>query len=278
MGHGFKDAVQHVAQVAARGTHPARGTDLLVVEHRPDRGAGAVGLPGRIQKAQQRRGGTFQIVNARGHEKFTVGADLGRGLAGDELQIAVQNVGGLHTEGLGDEVGQGAAARGAPQRLHIDLRVEGVALVDVPLKVDGQRRDDEQVAVKVHKVALDAVLGLDEGAPADGQRAVQPGGHDHPAVALDAQAAAAVVFNGVGLDFPRRGVAVAGHDAPAADGVLRHAPRHNGRAVAGRVVALARLKVPVVGLLQPGEAGCAQPAFGGGSGVERGDGLLQKLY
>ena len=58
-----------------------------------------------------------------------------------------------------------------PQRLHIDLRVEGVAFVDVPLKVDGQRRDDEQVAVKVHKAALDAVLGLDEGAPADGQRA-----------------------------------------------------------------------------------------------------------
>ena len=141
--------------------------------------------------------------------------------------------------------------------------------------MDGQRRDDEQVAVNIHKAALDAVLGLDEGAPADGQRAVQPGGHDHPAVALDAQAAAAVVFNGVILDFPRRGVAVAGHDAPAADGVLRHAPRHNGRAVAGCVVALARLEVPVVGLLQPGEAGSAQPAFGGGGGVERGDGFLQ---
>ena len=83
--------------------------------------------PGRIQKAQQRRGGTFQIVNARGHEKFTVGADLGRGLAGDELQIAVQNVGGLHAEDLGDEVGQVRCPRD-PQRLHIDLRVEGVAL------------------------------------------------------------------------------------------------------------------------------------------------------
>ena len=112
----------------------------------------------------------FQIVNARGHEKFTVRADLGRGLAGDELQIAVQNVGGLHAEGLGDEVGQGAAAAG-PTAVAYRPAVEGVALVDVPLKVDGQRRDDEQVAVKVHKAALDAVLGLDEGAPADGQRA-----------------------------------------------------------------------------------------------------------
>ena len=71
---------------------------------------------------------------------------------------------------------------------------------------------------------------------------------------------------------------MAGHDAPAADGVVRHAPGHHGRAVAGGVVALAGFQVPVVGFFQPGKTGGAQPAFGRGSGVERGDGFLQKFY
>lgn len=71
---------------------------------------------------------------------------------------------------------------------------------------------------------------------------------------------------------------MAGGDAPAADGVLRHPPCNDGRAVAGDVIALAGLKVPVVGLLQTGEAGGRKPAFSGGGGVERGDGFLQKFY
>ena len=48
----------------------------------------------------------------RGAMKNSPSGPIWSGLAGDELQIAVQNVGGLHAEGLGDEVGQGAAAAG----------------------------------------------------------------------------------------------------------------------------------------------------------------------
>ena len=138
VGHSIEDAVQHIPQEAALGTHPAGGADLLVVKHGPDGGAGAVGLAGGLQKREQRCGGALQIVNARGHEIFVVGADLHGGLPGDKLQIPVEDLLRRDAKLLADKVGQRAAACGTPQRLHVDLGIEHLALVHIPLEVDGQ--------------------------------------------------------------------------------------------------------------------------------------------
>ncbi len=56
-------------------------------------------------------------------------------------------------------------------------------------------------------------LGLDNDAAADGQRAVEPGGHDHAAVALDLRPAEPSSSTMSVLMLPSGRVAVAGHAA-----------------------------------------------------------------
>ena len=143
--------------------------------------------------------------------------------------------------------------------------------------MDGQRRDDQQVLIDVDKAALDAVLGLDHDAASHRQRAVQPGGHDHAAVTFDAQAGAAVVFDLLVFNFPARGIAVAGGNAPTADGMLRHAPGDDRGTVAGNVVPFAGFQVPIIGFFQAGITGCIQPGRGYGSRVVGGHCPLQKF-
>ena len=277
VGDGFENPVQHVPQEAALGALPAGGTHLLVIEHGPDGGAGAVRLGGSVDEAQQGGGGAFQVVDAGGHEVLPVGADLGGGLAGHQLEIPVEDVPFLHPQLLAEQVGEGAARLGAPQGLHVDLGVVLVALVHVALHVDGQGRDHQEVPVKVDKAGLHPVGGAHQHPAGHRQGAVQPGGHVHAAVALHAQAAAAVIRHGVGLDLPARGVAVAGGDAPPADGMGGNAPGHHGGTVAQEVVPLARFQVPVVGLLQTGEARRVQPGRRRGRRMVGGHALLQKF-
>ena len=138
MRDGTDDTVEHITQVAALGAHPAGGTDFLVVEHRPHRGAGAVAVGCGIQKGQQRGSSTFQVINARGEEILAVRAQPRGLLARHQLQITVQDILGLHAQFLTQHIGQAAAAHRAPQRLHIDLGVEFLAFVDIALHVDGQ--------------------------------------------------------------------------------------------------------------------------------------------
>ena len=94
--------------------------------------------------------------------------------------------------------------------------------------------------------------------PGGGERTVQPGGHDHSAVAFHVQLdAARSVHVGV-LDAPGGGVGMAGSNAPAANGVGRHPPGNDGTFVAGHIVTVFRFQIPVFGFLQAGVTGGIQ--------------------
>lgn len=79
-----------------------------------------------------------------------------------------------------------------------------MAAVQRAVHVDGQRWDDQQITVQVNQAAFQRTGGFipHQHTPGGGERTVQPGGHNHSAVAFHVQLdAARSVHVGV-LDAP----------------------------------------------------------------------------
>ena len=278
VGHRVIDAPEHIAQKQAVRALARAAADLLVVQHRPNRRAGGVSLGRGRQEGIQRCGRALQVVDARGHEIFARGANDGRRLPHIQRQVPVDHVGLGHAQRFGQQGGQRAAALGAVQRLHVHLGVIAVAVVDAAVHVRRQRGDHGQVAVQVDQPRRQrAVRPAHQHPPGHRKRPVQPGGHVHAAVAFHIELGAPGGGHGCVLDAPGGRIAVAGRDAPAADGVRRDAPGDDGAVVARDIVAAPGLQVPVRGFLQAGVARGVQQAGGFGRRVERRDARLQKM-
>ena len=113
------------------------------------------------------------------------------------------------------------------------------------VEVDAEVGDDSQRPVGVDQQALDAVLRADQNAARHAQGTVQPGGHDHAAVALGLRLGKDCVLAAVQLlDAPGGRIAVAGGDMPTGQLALGHPPCQHGRAVAGGVILAAGGQLP----------------------------------
>ena len=141
------DAGEHVGEEGAHGPLAGAAAHLLVVEE-------AVELPEalralRAEEPLQGGVGAAQIVNAGGLEEFTLRPDAHRRLPGAEHQIGGQDVPRVHPQLLRQQGGEGGAAAQGVEGLHVLLGVVVVAPVHVPLLVDGQAGDGEQIPVQI---------------------------------------------------------------------------------------------------------------------------------
>ena len=236
-------AVQHIVEERTRCALFGPAADLFIVEDAADLCAPALV---RREERGQRAEGALQIVQPRGGDELVPFHAL---LGVVEIQVGRDKV--LHRRAgeCGDARTEAArAALSAIERDEIDRGVIVGVLVDAAVHVDGNVRHDRHGLAEVHQTGLHAVRRLHQHAPGDGQRPVQPGGIDHPAVALRAQADKVVICElSVFLDLKAGAVAVRGGDHKAVHAALRHAEGNDGRAVA-------RDKIAPAGLQRPGFA------------------------
>ena len=122
----------------------------------------------------------------------------------------------------------------------------------MPVHVDGQVGDHDQVPVNVHQLCLKAVRGPHHQPPGDGQGPVKPGRAEHTAVFLHVQLHI-VAFHlhfRVLLDLERGGIAVAGNDLESGIIPARNLKRDQRGHVAGDKIAPSGLYAPAIRLLQ----------------------------
>ena len=224
-GHAqlFLNAGQHVGHQGALCALPAGGAHLLVVEHNPHV-APAFLLAAALQEAPQGGVGAFQVIDAAGHEVFALQAHALGLFTGAEHQVSIHDVLSLDPGLLSQSVPQGGT-RLTKDGLQIHLRVVLHAVVQVMVEVDAEVGDDSQRPVGVDQQAPDAVLRADQNAARHAQGTVQPGGHDHAAVALGLRLGKDCVLAAVQLlDAPGGRIAVAGGDQPVSSPLgIRHA-------------------------------------------------------
>ena len=258
------NAGQHIAHQAALCALPAGRAHFLVVEHHPDVAAARF-LTAPLQETIQGGIGTFQVVDAAGHEIFALQAHT-LGLFGDaEHQVGGQDVLCL-SPGFGGKGVLQAAALGPEDGLQVHLGV----VVQAGVGHAGQ------CPLRVYQTALHAVGGAHQQAACHAQGPVEPGGHQHAAIALHLGAGKAVVGPVQRLDAPGGRVTVAGCGVPAGERAFGHPPGQNGRAVAGGVVFAAGHKVPYRALRAVPVALGFQNGRGGRRRVERADTGVQK--
>ena len=257
------DAGEHVGEEGAHGPLAGAAAHLLVVEE-------AVELPEalralRAEEPLQGGVGAAQIVNAGGLEEFTLRPDAHRRLPGAEHQVGGQDVPHVHPQLLRQQGGEGGAAAQGVEGLHVLLGVVVVAPVHVPLLVDGQAGDGEQIPVQIDQTPLHPCRGAHHRPARHGEGPVQPAGAVHAAVSLHRQADVALVpLQRVVFHIEGGRVAVGGGHAPALRGAAGQAEGDQAALVAGGVAALAGGERPGGALLQAGKARRLQP--GGCSG------------
>ena len=118
--------------------------------------------------------------------------------------------------------------------------------------------DQKKVLVDCDRTRNEAVALTNDNAACEGKRTVEPARQDHAAVALGVKTE--VVAAGLGFIYglEREGgrIRMACSNTESGRGDLRHTEGDDRRKIAGDVVALSGFKLPVVSVVQIGEAFC----------------------
>ena len=215
-----------------------------------------------------------EVVEPAGGEEFAPGAEHRRGLGVRDDDVVPADLRRIHL-GTGNAVREeseqvlaGGIAQ-AEDRIHVLLLVQGQALIDGPVQVDGELREAQQRAggrEVLRAVAHDEPAG-------ELEFAVQPGVQEGSAVDLDAGLQPAeLAGGGLRLEFEGRRVRVRAEDVETGgrSGACRHHPGDEG-AVADHVELAGggRLGLrPGLQFVQAREARRVQPARGLVDGVE----------
>ena len=145
-----------------------------------------------------------------------------------------------------------------------------MAFVHIPLLMDGEAGNGQQVTVQMDQAPLYTGGRLHHGAPGHGERAVQPRGAVHAAVALHLQTNVTFVSgHRVAFDAEGGGVAVGGSHAPAGQGGGRETEGDETALIPGDVIGAALLQPPLAGLLQSDKSGLFQQRGGATDRVKR---------
>ena len=224
----------------ARTRRTGRRADFLVVEG---------GQHGDRRTVRQRRAGVRhqrrepgvrrgEVVEPAGGEEFALCAEHRRGLGVRDDDVVPADLRRIHL-GVGNPVREeseqvlaGGIAQ-AEHRIHVLLLVQGQALIDGPVQVDGELREAQQRArgrEVLRAVAHDEPAG-------ELEFAVQPGVQEGSAVDLDAGLQPAeLARGGLRLEFEGRRVRVGAEDVETRgrSGACRHHPGDEG-AVADHV-------------------------------------------
>ena len=166
--------------------------------------------------------------------------------------------------------------RRGQQRQHVCDGVPLVAVVDLPVHVNGHVGDQQQVPVNVQQAAFGTALGLHQYPAGNAQGTVQPGGQDLSAVALYGQPGAHALDLSVLLQFEGGAVRVGGADEEAQGFSLGHPEGQNSAATSGYIIFPAGNQFPFFGFLQGSIALLVQDGRQIGSCVVLAVGSVQK--
>ena len=218
---GGAEAQQRIRKEIGVSALLGAAAHLLVVKDAEDRRA----LPfSGLQEALGAGIGALQIVQARRREILLLQTPDRAGCAGIELQVGGDDVLLPGADALGHQGGQALAALGAArQGQHVGLHVIALVLVGAAIHVDGDVGDQKEILFQVHQPGHQPIPLPDDHTSGGGEGPIQPGGHQHAAVALHAQL-------GVGprrahglelLELEAGGVGVGGHEHKAGEIRLR---------------------------------------------------------
>ena len=197
-----------------------------------------------------------------------------------QKQIGSKNLLGIDPGGVGNQLPERSGAGGLPvYRQHINLRVQGAAVVHAAVHVNGHMRNQQKIPVDVHKAGEHAVSLLHGHTPGNGKRAVHPGGKNCAAVFFHIQPHIVLVsqFGNV-LQLERGGIAVRRADHKTGGAALRQPECDQCRAIAGHIIALSRVKIPNAAFLQRGKAGIFKQSAKLFYRVEAAGGTLDKRH
>ena len=273
-GHRVINAPEHIAQKQAVRALARAAADLLVVQHRPNRRAGGVGLGARPPGRHTALWPRTSRSSMRGAMKYSPAGPITAGACRTYSVRSQSTMSASATPSASaSRAGSGRQPSGPYSGCMSTWGVIAVAVVDAAVHVRRQRGDHGQVTVQVDQPRRQrAVRPAHQHPPGHRKRPVQPGWPcSCRRVAFHIELGAPGGGHGCVLDAPGRRIAVAGRDAPAADGVRRDAPGDDGAVVARDIVAAPGLQVPVCGFLQAGVARGVQQAGGFGRRVERRD-------
>ena len=182
------------------------------VENTADRNALRVR---NIQKSTDRRINRLQIVKPRTGEEFPGGSP---DRAGDPIvqeEISSEDLFFFNTRCLSDERQEGfSGCFVSEQRRHVFLWMIGIPFIHLPVHMDRQIRDHQEIPVDIDQAALQAMFSPHHDPSGDGKRPVEPGRHEHAAVFFHIQLGVMTVHHdlSVFLDLKGRGIAVRGDD------------------------------------------------------------------
>ena len=149
------DSFQHVGQQRRARALYGAGANLLAVEHAQNRhhfgGRGLQEAPGAAPDA-------FQIIQRGRGDVFPFHPPDRRLLPNVEIQVVTQNSAAGLLFQLRQQLSRGVLA--AQKRQHIHRRIPLIAIVDLPVHMDGNAGNQQQIPVDIHQTALYALLRL----------------------------------------------------------------------------------------------------------------------
>ena len=243
--HTPADSAQGVLQEGGACPLDGAGTYLLAVKYAQHRNLRRVKVP--VQEALGAAPGAFQIVQSRGGQVFLSNSPDGSLLPDVQVQIVTQNFSsGLLLQKRLEFSGVLLAA-GEGQGVH--RRIPFVAVVDLPVHMNGHVGNQQQIPVDVHQSGLDAAVRLHRHPAGYGQRPIQPGEEQLTAVTLHRHPVIGAGELKILLDLEAGAVGVAGAHQEASGVFLRN-PESDQRGTAPIDIVLPsapKLPIPVLG-------------------------------
>ena len=261
-GKGLGNPGDGLAQQGGACTLGGAGAHLFAVQG-GEEGNGPAGAG--VQEALEAAPDAFQIIQRGAGQEALVQAPYAGLLADVEEQVVAQDFApGLlfqHSCELPLVLG------GGQQRQHIGDGIPLVAVVGLPVHVNGHVGDQQQVPVNVQQAAFGPVLGLHQHPAGNAQGPVQPGGQNLPAVALHGQPGVHALDLTVLFQLEGGAVRVGGADEKAQGFSLRHPEGQHGAATTVNIIFSAGNQLPFFGFLQGGIARLVQNGRQVGPGV-----------
>ena len=184
-----------------------------------------------------------------------------------------------HLGSGGDDVHErGLGAGHTVEREHVLLHFPLFMLVHAAVHMDRDGGNDEHGAVDRDELLCEVAVLRDEETSCDGEGTVEPGRHDHAAVALDIELHIGAVCDlRILFDLEGRGVAVRGCDMEGFCAFLWHGEGHEGASISGDDVLAALLDLPGVFFADLCEACVEERRLDAADGVEGGGGLGDEM-
>ena len=276
------DPAERVLQEGRSGALLRGAPHLLVVK---DAAHGNALCRLRCDESQDRRVGALEVVEARRRQKAVLRPPDCSLLPVVQEQVHAAQVLFLFAGSLRHRTEEGLSFTAHTiKREQVFLRVIGKAFVHLAVHVDRHIRDQQKIPVHVHQPAVQAAVPLHDDPARRGQRPVEPGCEQHPAVFLHIQFDVDVLHPDlrVLLDLEGRRITVACHDLKPRRGAgiarvfLRQPEGDQGRAVPCDKITSARQKLPLRSFGKLQESGIFQHFRELPHGVERRRTLFNK--